>query len=296
VFGMYQFLGDMVGIKPKFTFLREMYTKQVFGIPRIQGTANEPQLFAGMLFLPLAVFCVYFYFKMDNNPLNIKSKWSFPIAILTVLVFVLTISKGAFFAVILAILIILGFIAIKKFNLINYRKMLYLVPFLLIITFTFVGSPYLSTKIAPIIDNITGTVAGKSATSQERTSFINQANIILEDNPLFGIGSGQFGTYSSANNINSDSNNETLIVNNAYLELWLEYGVVTLLLFCLIIILTLTKLQKYIEYNIIERSFLIILAITLLSYLIQWSFFSPIYITPIFIIIGLCLNVSKINN
>jgi O-antigen ligase len=280
-FGAYQFIGDMIGVKPKFTFLRELYTKAVFGIPRIQGTANEPQLFAGMLFVVLAVVFVYFVTKgPDNNPLGIRQNHLVWTGIFVTLVFLLTISKGAFLALGLSIIILTTYWAVTNQKIINSRHILLALPALIIIASFVIGNSYLSTKLAPIFENVVTTVEGTSPTSVERSSFVDLATKTLEVNPFFGIGPGQYGPYSST----ATQDNSTLIVNNVYLEVWLEYGLLTLVLF-----LTLLGLALYRSLSN-KTGLNLIISITLISFLIQWLFFSPIFITPIFIIIGMCLN------
>lgn len=292
LFGLYQFVADMIGVSPKFTFLKEMYTKSVFGIPRIQGTANEPQLFAGMLFLPIIyLFLKYYTVLFNNNDVVLKSgplaqksifkelqnyEW---LLLITPLVFIATISKGAFLVLGIILIAFILYFAIANKGLIKYKSLLLILPLILAIVGIVVSQPNIYNKIEPVLSNITTTIDGQSATSVERTSFLNEANTLLGDNYLVGIGPGQFGTY-----VNKESSN--MIVNNVYIELWLEYGLVALICFILFLIITLIRLQKVNT----EYSWLIFL--TLIAYLGQWIFFSPLYILPIFIIIGIALNVT----
>jgi O-antigen ligase len=287
VFGVYQFVGDMIGIKPKFTFLREMYTKAVFGIPRIQGTANEPQLFAGMLFIPLAAILVYFLIKMPiNNPFNIPRSHMIYGGVLISLVFLLTISKGAFLALGGTLFILTVYWAVTYKNIINSRNILLALPAIVLIISFIAGTPYLSNKLAPILENVVTTVEGTSATTVERSNFVELANKVLEVNSFFGIGAGQYGPYVST----PSADNSTLIVNNVYLEVWLEYGLITLSLFLALLGLAL--------YRSMAKQFglHLVLAISLICFLFQWLFFSPIFITPIFILIGICLNEELLSN
>lgn len=287
VFGVYQFVGDMVGIKPRFTFLREMYTKAVFGIPRIQGTANEPQLFAGMLFIPLAVVLVYFIIKKpNNNPFNIPRNHIIFGGTLVTLVFLLTISKGAFLAIGLTLFILTMYWSVTQKNIINSRNILMALPALVLIVSFIAGTPYLSNKLAPILENVVTTVEGTSATTVERSNFVELANRVLEVNPFFGIGAGQYGPYVSTPGVD----NSTLIVNNVYLEVWLEYGLITLSLFIALLGLALYRSMAK------QSGLYLVLTISLICFLFQWVFFSPIFITPIFILIGICLNEELLDN
>jgi O-antigen ligase len=92
-------------------------------------------------------------------------------------------------------------------------------------------------------------------------------------------------------------NSDQLIVNNIYLEVWLENG---FLAFCLFIGLWLWVLMKNWRHLIYTPNWtepLIVLrlalVLTLQSYLIQWFFFSPLYIMPIFILLGLLLALDR---
>ena len=73
IFGIYQFLGDLVlGLPTFLTGLRPQYTKAVFGYPRVQATAIEPLYFAGMLFWPMFLMILLLL-----NNLKFRDFWNF---------------------------------------------------------------------------------------------------------------------------------------------------------------------------------------------------------------------------
>jgi O-antigen ligase len=273
IFGVYQFLGDMVGVSTRFTFLREMYTKAVFGIPRIQGTANEPQLYAGMLLLPI-IFLILKHFTRNNIDTNL-GKYGWTLYIIP-LVFIATISKGAFLALGITMCCYFLFRLAVQPKYVRILAIIITIPALLATLSIVISQPKIYNKLSPVIENIIGTIDGNTASSVERTAFIEDANNILINHPIIGIGPGQYGSYVGSNSVN-------LIVNNVYLEVWLEYGIIALILFVIYLSWVVIKIYR------VPSFYNTLLLLTLVTYLIQWIFFSPLYILPIFIIIGLCL-------
>jgi O-antigen ligase len=290
IFGMYQFVGDMIGLSPKFTFLKEMYTKIVFGIPRIQGTSNEPQLFAGILLLPISIIIFYYLFNLKDKVI-LNNKLIQYAGILITIVFILTISKGAFLALLIAfgVYIMLCITFIKgSFNKIFFNSCLVVIVLLI----SFIGmNETLINKLNPIFDNITGTISGNTPTSVERDSFTENAFKILEKNPLGGLGGGQYGYLSNPNNQDAYA----LIVNNVYLEVWVEYGILFLIVFLSLILLLLYKLMKKLQIESHDY-YLHVLLLALLANVVHWYFYSPIYITPIFILFGIVYVYSNVQD
>lgn len=274
LFGLFQFVGDMVGLSQSITFLRDNYTKEIFGIPRIHGTVNEPQLFAGILFLPIIYYVVKIFKSNSNLELfNKKSNWFY--FSLLIMAFILTISKGATIVLFLTmVLLIIYLSSVKKLILKNVGICLILSVG---IFFVFLSNQRIIDILYPIVQNISETILGISPSSGERGLFLYQATRLIGENKFLGIGLGQFGS-----NIGS----KDLIVNNVYYEIWLETGLLNLFLFLFFNILLFKKLFHTIDKN----SWSLIFTLCLVLYLLQWLFFSPIFITPIFIMYGIMIN------
>lgn len=339
IFGYFQLFADLLGFPTSVTFLKETYTKKVFGFPRVHSTAAEPLYFAGMLFLPIYASLLFylksitnlqFFTKLKSN-LNSKlgsdfsntflttfSKF-YPLLILINLVknvpkyiadlalgfliffsilFTITIAKGAWLALLIG-LVFLSLFTWKKFNWLPLISKLILaislaLPVLYISSLTF---PPVQQSLNKVVQNFSETASGVSSTSTERANFQDLAVSLLSENIVMGIGSGQYGIISERPLRSlKTSKDQFFIVNNVYLEIWLEEGLLFLFIFLamwLWVIISslqkLYKLQKLSVENIMELSIII----AIISYLIQWQTFSPIYIMPIFILLGLAANFNK---
>ena len=320
IFAVYQFVGDMFLNLPTFlTGLREQYTKVVFGYPRIQSTALEPLYFAGMLFLPI-IFCLILILNQQKLDLNTHFVWlnkklklfNQPWIVISffVILFILTISKGAWASLIIALPVLIA-INIQNFRLVfdqilNWFQSVYnrlgRVGFGFILLGTAVFSLIFGGSIIPILagtwNHLVETVSGEAGTILERQSFVSAALATLPGNSVIGIGSGQYGVYA-ANLLNLGNYDGFLIVNNVYLEVWLEQGFVALAVFGLLLITPIWAGLTVIfdKTKVLGQKKLIILqtlTVTLVAYLIQWTTFSPIFIMPIFIILGLLSRALEI--
>jgi len=315
IFATFQFIGDMIGLPESITQLRENYTKAVFGFPRVHATALEPQLFAGMLFLPIITFILYissskklwfipekyvnklkqipfFGNSLYANEIS-KSGFSQLVAFLFITaILIVTISKGAY----LALVIILPILMILTMKNINYRPVLAIASIALILAgLALAGLAIKSEKVryslADVYGNFYLTILGETGSAVERESFQNVATYLAEKSPITGVGSGNYGkTAAFLLPEYAENNPGALIVNNVYLEMYAELGLFTLLVFISFLGWMIFRSWLYIQTNEkIDEKYLAILATTfaLIAYLIQWVNFSPLYITPVFIIIGL---------
>ncbi len=67
IFGLWQFVGDMLGAPLWLTGLRDTYSRAVLGFTRIQSTAAEPLYFADYLLLPVAL-CAAWLLRGTKHP------------------------------------------------------------------------------------------------------------------------------------------------------------------------------------------------------------------------------------
>jgi hypothetical protein len=299
LFGIYQIVGDFVGLPIIATGLRYQYTKVVFGIARVHATALEPLYFAGMLFP--GIFSSIFLIAKQKPILNLNFKFQkniyFNILIFSLFcsLFLATISKGAFLSIALLLpFLVLIFYQLKLLKNLSFVRTLAL-AFLGFIFFLNLFSQEFSTILIGIINNFIGSLFFDSGTSAERIFFVQAANFLLFYNIVVGIGSGQFGILADNLIPLSKTPGTYLIVNNVYLEIWLEFGFLALILFLILLFRTI-----YSNYKIYQKTFSqnlnndnlarLILIFSLASYFINWLFFSPIFIMPIFILLGLASN------
>jgi O-antigen ligase len=304
LFGYYQFVADLVGFPTWATGLRETYTKIVFGIPRIHATAIEPLYFAGMLFVCLFLSLSYFFL---NKPLldekivswfRLEKKSNYMINgflfMYFLLVFLLTISKSAI-VIFVAILPFFIFFLTQIFevHLLELAKKLWaslsLIMVLALGIYAF--SPSIQSIFDGIYVNFVDTIYGNSASSGERAQFLKAFDHMIDNHIVLGIGSGHFGVDAGDYIPFETGTDNYLIVNNVYLEVWLEHGLLPVLIFITLIIALLIKFMVQIvrrlhadqEQSCIQIS----LFFAFLAYCFQWLTFSPIFIMPIFIIMGL---------
>ena len=281
IFGVYQFFGDLAGLPITLTGLREQYTKIVFGFPRIQGTAIEPLYFAGMLFVP--IFLILSKFLLEKNTFNAKLK-NILLALFLIIVFVLTLSKGAWLAFIIGFVLfgIMQRRAIwrisKNLRITQIFQVATLLALILVLGYFL--SPQFQTGINTTIEHLQTTISGEATTIVERDRFVEKALDLIPGNALTGLGSGQYGTYFS-----QGADGGYLIVNNVYLEVWLEHGLLASIAF--IVFLTLPLYRIYTSKQYLENWVISGLFFGLITYYLQWFTFSPVFIMPIFILIGL---------
>lgn len=293
IFAVYQFLGDMLGLPIVLTGLREQYTKIVFGFPRVHSTALEPLYYAGMLFIPIITFTLLILAdrsiikKYPSWVINIISLYGFS------LVFLLAFSKGAIVILAFVVGLLVIFWSFRNRSIKIAVRVASVVTLPLIILYGyFVINPETPEFVTSIAFHLQETIDGKSATVLERSQFVDSAAQLLPEYIISGSGSGQYGVIAAPllKNLTQSDPNGYLIVNNVYLEIWLEFGFFALIWFLFIfayyIFKGFTTVLKIKDWRKIEVIILITLIFSLFGYMLQWLTFSPIYIVPIFILIG----------
>ena len=178
---------------------------------------------------------------------------------------------------------------LKKFGLITF----------IILFWSIAG---LSNSVDPIVltgeigKNFVETITGTSSSAKDRSSFLNEALRHIPEQGLVGIGMGQYGTYVGDDLGGLNVENQA-IVNNVYIEVLLEEGLFALIWFLMILITPLFSMLSIIRSKNFAQKKELIAAVSiffiLIGYYLQWNLFSPIFIMPIFIILGLSYNLSE---
>lgn len=274
LFALWQYFADLNNLP--WTFLRSQYTKIVFGFPRPQATFLEPLYFANFLFLPL-------FFTIERILYNKKIRAFLLVNLfLLMLVLVLTLSRGAYFAFAFAAIVLTIIIAVTYKN---YLRRFWLavaigvfgvIAGILLIYFTVPRENFsLFVTHAGVADVSTG------ESTLDRFYFAGVAWENFLQKP-WGIGAGAFGALPDFSNKLLAGNYQT--VGNLYLEVLVEEGIISLLLFAAFIFLLLRHLWKSIASGKPEG--LIYLSI-LLAILVQAISFSSLYIIPIWAFLAL---------
>lgn len=273
LFALWQFFGDSLHLST-YIYLRPQYQSGVFGFPRVQSTFLEPLYFANFLLIPI-FFDLYQIYE--------KKGWVYYLTLLIIgTAFFLTLSRGAFIALIVGLFVILGFIIFRRRDLI--RKFLYS-------TLVLVGSLTLVTISIYAVANRTGIEKyfGHAAVSDittgesviDRKYTMNVAFNQFMHHP-FGIGAGAFGALSEFNSSIQSSGYQT--VNNLYLEILVEEGFLGLILLAIFFILFL----RSIFYESIQGRVWSILGLGLVvAFLVQYLFFSTLYIIYIWVALAI---------
>ncbi|MEI6728588.1 MAG: O-antigen ligase family protein [bacterium] len=302
LFGIFQFAGDMLGIPASITgIIQGKYSKEIFGLPRVHGTAFEPTYFAAILATGIIALLVYFLAKKKLYKALPEGVNVVLLAFL-IISFVLTFSKAGFLALPITVSLLLVF-TFKKLNFKHFlievgQLVLGLGSFALILVFS-VEKIFIAAQ--NFYNQALGTANGDTASALERSWFFNAGAFLLEKNPLWGVGSGQFGVLGNRileyTPYGYTLPGSYIITQNVYLEVWLEFGLIPFFIFLWIMVWPILKFfyqsiqtKDWYNENILAG---LILSFSLLTFYIQWFFFSPLYIMPIFILMGLLWNLTS---
>ena len=299
IFGLYQFAGDMVGLPKEMTGLRSIYTSSVFGFPRVQGTSSEPLYFANFLLIPIGL-CLALVLQRKKDGLLNKDKLSnccivkllnsklfvWVVLGLAILNLVLTLSRGGFLG--MGIVLLLSGIVYFR-SLFSFRRIL-IIGLIVIMA---AGATIYLLKFTRKDKNIDvfmrqATEFEEGSSIVERFSTYHMAWELIKRNPILGVGIGGFGP-EVAKGAHVVPRNGWLIVNNEYLELWAETGILGLLLFLLLVaIVIIRSIKVWLRSNdVFVKTVVIGLTIAFCGILAQYMTFSILFIMHVWVLIGL---------
>lgn len=284
VFGIYQFLGDLAGLPISLTGLREQYTKAILGFPRIQSTALEPLYFANYLLIPLNVALALLLSKTTR-----RAGWLIGLIALAGINFVLTVSRGGYIALAVCV-VLLSIIYLKELlRPRNIISILLAIVVVAIIATRFININNQWENFSKHVANIFG-----GASFVERVETFSLAEQIWRAHPWLGIGSGGFGPYAAYHPLILPAEGFK-IVNNEYIELLAETGVLGFGCYVLLIIMLLARTLKALKNNTQPKLHAILIGLSLawLGTLVQYNTFSVLYIMHIWFLIGLIITVQN---
>ncbi len=300
VFGLVQFLGDTFGAPTAFTGLLQRYTKEVFGFARIQSVALEPLYFANFLIIPIFISLRKYIFSAKFfNP-------TFWLIMLFLINFLLTMSRGAFLGMGVALLIFSIYVFCNN-NIENRFAKIGggIVAFTLSLSICF-GLIWLNQLVAnskaqkttgadaprvqlasSFLQQTTNIVPSERSDQSilERLGFYSSAIDSFKKKPIFGAGPASFGyLYTPAAQL---ATGQYLIVNNEYLELLAENGAVGLTLFLLFLAFLSREIWKATRLlTLDQKSIVIALSLGMLAILIQYNFFSTLYVISFWVFLA----------
>lgn len=309
VFCVWQFVGDTLGISNTFTLLNIRYTKLVFGFARVQGFSLEPLYLANYLFIPTSLALVSYVFT--------RKKWMAVLASLFLLIIWLTVARGAYVGM-LAVLVGTAGLAI-------YLKKWRQLAVIILVTILSFACAFLAIRLSgnfarqlptntSIPTNLQTTIPQQGIDAngnttrliEHTTDFSSETSVqdrkqswltalkLATAKPLLGVGPGNFGRYvvQAYPTIFVDINQ---IANNETFELLAEVGVVGFALIATFCVLLLWRAARYRVKQNTEATniWFFATAFMLVAFVIQWQTFSTLYVTHIWVIIGVYLGVVQ---
>lgn len=289
IFGLFQFIGDTFGLSVNLTGLREAYTKTILGFPRIQSVALEPLYFANFLLVP--------FFVSTGRYIEHKSFFNkyFWITVLILINIVLTVSRGAYIALAFSFVLFLIYLLVNKPKNIG-RKLLGLV----LVVFMSVTASY-------GLISINGKTAGQNFSDHSLVEDVSEDGSAMDrlntyetayrqflDKPIFGNGVASFGVLTKDSE-GSFENEGYGTVNNEYLEILSETGAVGFGLFVLFLIFFVKELV--VKYSGEKSKYFMNIAVLfgIIAILIQYNFFSTLYIIYIWAFLAIARGGLKGN-
>jgi O-antigen ligase len=287
LFGLYQFAGDLLGLPTSLTGLRPQYTKAVFGFPRIHSTALEPLYFANFLLIPLIILI----YKTLTNNINKLELLLLPLVGIT---FFLTMSRGAFIALIVGLfwLLMAGRRRIGRRGILNSTAMI--LGMLLAGSLGLFLAGWLSTgdpSSAPrrfyrmVSVDLTRTVS-----FSEREAMRARGIEIWKENPLLGVGLSGIGPYLH-NYPSPYTLDHQVILNNQAIELLAETGIIGAALYYAFFVFCMVQ-----AWRDRHAAFLVVpLSAAFLAIHIQAQSYSGFFLTYVWFLAGWLLSSTKAN-
>ena len=292
VLGVFQFLGDKAGLPNTITLLKEGYDKSTFGFARIQGFSQEPLYFANYIFIPFLILVVLTLRGGIEKVLN--KTWGYLLGGILLVDFIIAVSRGAYLAALVVFVVLL----IAQAKIIFRAKVI--IPVILCLALVS-GAVYLALVKSErrALDEFVAHVQVQDRTEGEsvvsRLNASREALDLFSENFLFGAGAGNFGPRVQGSP-NEMPEGGWFIVNNEYLEILAENGIIGAIVFAAIIFVTFFRL--ILSYTRIDKglfkSLILGLSLALIGILAQYATFSTIYIFHIWFLFGLCGAVSNI--
>lgn len=290
IFAIWQFLGDLAGLPIALTGLKEGYTKLVFAFPRVQAFSNEPLYLAAFLFLPIGLLTSYMIDRINL----LKKIQMIGLLVILILVFILTVARGAYIG---AAVMILYFIIFRFKRIITPAN---LITGLLIILIVAGGFYYFISKAEPqALDQFISRVKLEDISTSEsgagRLQTYQKAIDYWQESPIIGIGVGNYAMHSK-NYPSPDDITDWDIVNNEYLEILCEMGILGMISFIIILIILFwrEKVAYYATHDKFLRATLLGLTAAFLGILVQYNFFSTLYIVHIWVLVGIIVATTNL--
>lgn len=291
LFGIYQWIGDWIGLPTAVTGLRDLYSKEILGFPRVQSTALEPLYFANYMLVPLGIL-MSLLITRAYAARDLFKDWHILVLLgLGGINLVLTVARGGYIAFAVTALLIIAYyffsLRLLTPRLIAIGSGIGLLAIVIALQFSGIGevAQQFLTHVVNIFDG---------ASFAERAQTFEQSLVIWQLYPWFGIGPGSFGPYVSNFALEAGEHGWA-IVNNQYLELLAEHGVLGLIAMSSVYLIVIIRSIKAVmrAQNALLQSVLIGTLAGFIGILVQYNTFSTLYIVHIWFIIGLLIALQN---
>lgn len=289
IFGLFQFLGDMTGLPPEVTGLRDLYTKDILGFTRVQSTAYEPLYFANYLLIPVSI--LFAFFLTGTNV--VSAGWLIALFGLGAVNLVLTVSRGGYLGMAAALLVVSIFFFKKLFTIRNFLIIIVAATLVIWVVMQTLGSSGELFTIEKFQEHITNAFYG--ASYDERIEAFQQADAAWREHPVIGIGPGSFGPYTAPHPdyIPKDG---WRIVNNEFIEVLAESGILGLIGFLIfIVVLIVRSIRAFmVAKSMYLKALMVGLVGAFVGIMVQYQTFSTLYIVHVWFLIGLMVACQNI--
>ena len=297
IFGLYQYIGNYLGIPGSLVGLSAPYVKDVLGYPRIQATEVEPLYWGNYLIFSITLSLGIIIFRKKYRATNNLLKIAIISFILSSINLVFTYARGAWigeFIALIALAII--YIYIKKIN----KKIIFtsIVIFLVLIIgfFTLLGTNHLPTPVKNIVARV------ENLSSPDRIYLDTNAMYAFIRHPFIGIGDGGFGPFMSENPFVIPPKNYSqiegfgwAIVNNEYLSILTNTGIIGFVVFSAFMLTLLLRSIKAIKRKLNKDTIILISSLcAMIGMFTQYATFSVIYILQIWMVISI-VSITSLN-
>jgi hypothetical protein len=290
IFGLYQFFGDSFGLSTSWTGLREIYTKSVFGFPRIQSFSLEPLFYASFLLLPLMLLLAHIYTGKGR-------RYSYVVLWFIVTLLALTLSRGGIYAALGGLILIVVLLhrsgSWKRLGLIAVTGAVAAGTTLLMVSAFSVQLNPKTSGVGNYLSHATTLTSNAGAADSDRSANRRLALQAFKSSPLLGVGIGNFGYYAQRHDIRY-AHKPMVVVNDEYLEVLAETGLlgaVTLAGFALALAWQVYRAWPQLDAD--KRLWVGGLAAVLFAAAIQFYAVSTLYLIQVWFAAGLLLALTR---
>ncbi|MEX1052145.1 MAG: O-antigen ligase family protein [Patescibacteria group bacterium] len=277
IFGLWQFFGDAAGLPTSLTGLSDRYTGAVFGFARIQSVGVEPLYYASFLLLPIFVLSGRYLFDE-----TVKRRSLLVLGLLT-LALVLTLSRGAFLAGLAGLIVMTTAAVYRRVSWQRLLTVLLTVVAGIAGALVCIGAVSGWSGVNRFSQQSTVIDAPVQSSTASRLDHFRQAWGLFRDNPINGVGLGGYDAASLLPDTPEEQGRQ--IVNNQYLETLAETGLIGLAALVLLGLLAIGKLWRLLNQR--PDPLAVALLAALVGLIVQYNFFSTIYILYAWVLLGL---------